>query len=135
MLNSAAAGQYFQAALGRLSVKSALNPFLWLCITMTPTCFVAAYFFRDYDHVIVEWLLGLGALPLVVTLLIGSGFAIFNASRLQSENFQIRQQSLQLLQGRERLEVIDADAVVAIATTNPVSPLPALPAGDGGQQE
>jgi hypothetical protein len=120
-------GQLLQSALGRLSVKSALVPFLWLCVTMTPVCFFAAYEFRMYDREITVWLLRLGATPPLVTLLIGLGFSIFKPALLQSEDYQLRAQSLQLLQGRKRHEVIDPDAVIALA--NPVL-RPALPAGD-----
>jgi hypothetical protein len=127
-----AARRHLQSAISRLSVKSALYQLSWLCGTMTPLCFAAAYVFRDYDHAIVVWLLRLGAAPLLITLGIAIGFAIFSPARLQSEDFQLRQHSLQLLQGRHRPEVIDADAVVAIA--NPELSRPPLPPAEGEQE-
>jgi hypothetical protein len=117
-----ATARYIDGALDRLAVKSALYPLCWLCATMTPICFIAAYYFRDYDATIVKALLALGAAPLITTLLIALGFAIFDPTRLQSEDFQIRQRSLQLIQGRGQPEIIDVEAVVAIANPGPAEP-------------
>lgn len=129
----AAVARLYQAALGRLSIKSGLYQLSWLCALMMPICFFAAYAFRDYDHAIVIGLLMLGGSPLVVTLLIAIGYSILSPDRLQSEDFQLRQHSLHLLQGKKRHEVVDAEAVIAIA--NPVLAAQELPPADEGAAE
>ena len=127
--------QLLHAALGKLSVRGALHQLCWMCATVGVIFCVFAYLFRDYDHQIVVGLLIVAAMPVLVTLLIAIGFAIFSPSRLQSEDFQIRQHSLQLLQGKDRPTVIDAEAVVALANPSLPEPSAATQIRDGQIQE
>jgi hypothetical protein len=66
------------------------------------------------------FLLILGSMPAVVTACVGIGFAISKPEKLQSEDYQLRQQSLQLLQGVN--EPIVIDAVTAITNPKLLSP-------------
>jgi Zn-dependent protease with chaperone function len=104
----------------RIHVRSsALNPALWLCAIVLPVCFVAAYWFRD-DHVLVYILIGLGSLPILLSIGGFIYFAIKQPERLQSEDYQIRHESLQLIQQKSvDATVIPYDAINAIATANP----------------
>jgi hypothetical protein len=119
-----------QLAVGRLTVRSALNPLLWLVAIIAVPCVLTAAIAADP---IMKWaVFSLGAVVVLVVLGIGLMFAIRCPDKLQSEDYQLRQQSLQMLQGAAGTEVIDAEAVVAIA--NPGVTARALPAATGGDQ-
>lgn len=117
--------QFSEAATRRLRVRSALNPILWLCAISMPLCFAAAYLFRD-NAIVADALLLFGCCPLLVACATFVGFAIFSPEKLQSEEYQIRHESLQLIQQKSgRLSVLPA-SITAIA--NPEHAL--LPQGD-----
>ena len=100
---------------------------LWLCALTTPMCFIAAYQFRDIDTV-RNWLLIGGFVPIAVACLSFIGFALFKPEKLQSDDYQLRHESLQLIQQKSgRLSVTPA-SIDAIA--NPERP--AL--GSGGEE-
>ena len=86
-----------QSAGARLVVRSALNPLLWLCAAFCPMCWAAAYLFRT-DEFVVRFAMVLSAVPVVTTCALAVYFAVRRPERLQSEQFQLRQQTLQLLQ-------------------------------------
>jgi hypothetical protein len=90
-------GQSTQKAAMRLCVRSALNPMLWLCAIVTPVCLIFAYLFKDVSEV-RNWLLIVGLLPVVVTCLGFCGFAIFRPEKLQSEEYQLRHETLLIVQ-------------------------------------
>lgn len=90
-------GQHTQSAATKLHVKSALNPLLWLTGIATPLCFGGAYTFRSFSPVF-EILAFTGLLPIAFTCLGFCYFAIFKPEKLQSEDYQIRHESLQLIQ-------------------------------------
>lgn len=102
-----------QTAATRLRVRSALNPMLWLCAIATPLCFAAAYLFRDVaplrDSLVIA-----GFVPIGVTCLGFIGFALFRPEKLQSEDYQLRHESLQIIQqkaGRLRIPVTSIEAI------------------------
>lgn len=64
------------------------------------------------------------------TLIIGGMFAIWKPEKLQSEDYQIRQQALVLMKQGSRGAVLDTSAVVAVA--NPTARA-ALEASEYGQ--
>jgi hypothetical protein len=72
------------------------------------------------DRELMWVLLVVGFLPIALTSGIGLRFALRMPEKLQSEDYQLRQQSLQMLQGAEGGPIVDAEAIVAIA--NPVQP-------------
>ena len=112
-----------QSAARRLRVRSALNPMLWLTGIATPLCLGAAFAFGEVP--IIQWVLvAVGLLPVVTTCLGFAYFAITKPDKLQSEDYQLRHESLQLLQTKSGHTAIDPTAVSAIA--NPI--LQALPA-------
>jgi hypothetical protein len=78
-----------QDAAGRLTVKSALNPMLWLCGIMIPVLIVAARVFAGspatiYLATLLIWFVGgiIGVTALVALIL-----AAFHPEKLQSEDF------------------------------------------------
>lgn len=106
-------GQYTQSAAQKLHVRSALNPMLWLSAISTPSCLAFAYLFKDIPE-IRNWLLAVGLTPTCVTCLGFVGFAIFRPEKLQSEEYQIRHESLQILQqksGRIKIATASLEAI------------------------
>jgi hypothetical protein len=109
--------QRAQDAAGRLNVRSALNPFLWLCGIVIPVLLCAAFVFARVDSLrsfcapLIYTALALA----IITTVVGVGFAIFHPERLQSEDFQIRQQALLMFQQGSPPQVIDPVNIVAIA--------------------
>jgi hypothetical protein len=84
---------------------------LWLCGIATPTCLIAAHF---YPGGLKTLLVVAGVLPIVAAVIGFACFAVFSPSRLQSEDFQIRQQLLHLIQqkgGRLTVDTISPDAI------------------------
>ena len=81
---------------GVVRVRSALNPFLW-CFVWTIIFAVLTYLLRD-DAISKFVCLGMAALPEVVALSVGIGFAIKNPDRLQTEEFIIRQRELTMIE-------------------------------------
>lgn len=116
--------EFADSATRRLRVRSALNPMLWLCAITMPLCFFSAYLFRDTPALCATFVV-LGALPLVVACLAFVGFAIFKPEKLQSEEYQIKHESLQLIQQKAGRLTMAPTSLTAIA--NPEHPL--LPPG------
>ncbi len=90
-------GNLAQMAAQRLHVKSALNPILWLCGIASPVCFVFAYLFYDVKNILYLLIIA-GISPIAVACIAYLGFAIFKPDKLQSEDYQIRSKTLQLIQ-------------------------------------
>ena len=81
---------------GRLRVKSALNPVLWLCAVVTVPVAGLATYVKEPTWLIV-CLVVLAFLPLG---LVGFGFVVFlfrDPDKLQSEDYQIRKQTLEMI--------------------------------------
>ncbi len=113
-------------AAERLRVRSALNPMLWVTAIVLPVCVGGAFLFRDHP-VAVAVLIGCGVLTVVTTC---AGFGYFAKTKpemLQSEDWQLRHEALQMIQKQTGHETIDAASVAAIA--NPV--MGVLPAATG----
>lgn len=107
-------GQIAQSAAERLHVRSALNPALWLCAITTPTCLFFAYVFRDVPE-IRAWLLAGGLTPIFVASVGFLGFAIYRPEKLQSEEYQLRHESLQLIQQKSGRLAVTSASIEAIA--------------------
>ena len=110
---------------GRLRVRSALNPVLWLCAIVTIPC-VMAYGWASDKPV---WLLVLAFAPVIVALA-GFVFLLFvDRDKLQSEEYQIRKQSLELIQQKGDPTAIEA--VLAALILKPLdSEAPRIEGGD-----
>ncbi len=79
---------------GRLRVKSALNPILWLCGIVSVPTIVSVSFAAEKP----SWLIAVAAAPVFVAV---GGFIfllIFDRDKLQSEDYQIRKRSLELIE-------------------------------------
>lgn len=97
---------------GKLSVKSALNPILWLCAIITIPALVIAGFIKT----IPIWLIILVMLP-VSAAIIGFFFLLFfDRDKLQSEEYQLKKRSLELIQekGDKKPLLVKAEDIQAI---------------------
>ena len=108
-------------AAGRLQVRSALNPILWLTGIVLPLAIAGAWVFRENNSALCVFL-SLCALPVVTACVAYVGFAIRKPDKLQSEDYQIRQQALHIIQRGSRNTPIDPASLRAIA--NPLLNLP-----------
>jgi len=101
---------------GRLRVRSALNPVLWLCAIVTLPIIATLGFATDKPW----WLVSIAAAPVIVAL---GGFVfllLFDRDKLQSEEYQIRKRSLELIEQKGDLKAVDA--MSAILIENPDTP-------------
>lgn len=102
-----------QSAAVKLNVKSALNPMLWLCAITMPIFFGMAYLFRDSK--VLEILVIAGCVPPGCACLAFCYFAIFKPEKLQSEDYQIRHESLQIIQQKGGKVIAYNSTIEAIA--------------------
>lgn len=92
---------------GKLSVKSALNPILWLCAIITIPSLIAVPFLDQTP----TWLIVLIIGP-VFTAILGFLFLLlFDRDKLQSEEYQLQKRSMDLIQikGQRNPTVIDTN--------------------------
>ncbi|MEW8050751.1 MAG: hypothetical protein AB2809_10270 [Candidatus Thiodiazotropha sp.] len=102
---------------GRLTVRSALNPILWMCgIVSVPAMIVAGL--KDAPQ---WWLIAISAAPVTAALFGFFFLLIFDRDKLQSEDYQIKKRSLELMQQKGDISPIELKATPAIP--NPESPL------------
>lgn len=74
---------------GRLTVKSALNPILWLCAIITIPTFCAVLFQPNFPRFLVY----IGCSPVIAALLGFLFLLIFDRDKLQSEDYQIKKKN------------------------------------------
>jgi len=95
---------------GRLKVKSALNPILWLCAIVSVPTIISLNFATDKP----VWLVAVAVSPVFVAI---GGFIfllIWDRDKLQSEDYQIRKRSLELIEQKGDINAIDAMSAVLI---------------------
>lgn len=101
---------------GKLKVQSALNPLLWLCALMTTSMLFAAKLIPDFALVFIVALMLAYALAGLCFLF----FMFTSPDRLQSEEYQIRKRSMEIMQQKgDPKPVIASDFEV---TENPELP-------------
>ena len=94
---------------GRLKVRSALNPILWLCGIITVPALIAFGLMKQPP----SWLIALAFAP-VITAIFGFLFLLlFDRDKLQSENYQIRKMELERIEEKGK-PVIDAEVVASL---------------------
>jgi hypothetical protein len=90
-------GRFSQTAISGLRVKGALTPVLWISAFLTPSLLYGVYQLRDSTPLLV--LLSVLLTLTVATPFLGFWyFALTAPDKLQSEDYQIRQQTLQMIQ-------------------------------------
>jgi hypothetical protein len=102
------------SAAKKLSVRSALNPMLWLSAIAMSGCFAAAVVFRA-DPAILHFLIGAGCVPAAIACLGFVYFALFRPDSLRSEDYLIQQSTLQLVQSKAGPLTVDVVKIEALA--------------------
>lgn len=95
---------------GRLTVRSALNPILWLCGIITIPTLVAG----TLNPQLPTFIIVIGCSPVVVALFGFLFLLIYDRDKLQSEDYQIRKRTIELSQqkGDPYPVRIDVSAVI-----------------------
>jgi hypothetical protein len=98
---------------------------LWLCAIISLPCFLGAFLFHGIEPLatILAWS---GVAPIAVTCLQAVYFAIVCPEKLQSEEYQLRHETLEVIKQKGSPIEISPSSLEAIS--NPV--LRALPSGD-----
>ena len=96
---------------GRLRVKSALNPALWLCAVVTVPIIGFATF-GDGPAWLLVCLVVLASIPLVLAAIGFVFFLLRDSDKLQSEEYQIRKRTLEMI-GEKGQEASLVDLVEA----------------------
>jgi hypothetical protein len=106
-----------QSAAAQMRVRSALNPMLWLCAIVTAPCFVLAWL--TFGKEPLSTILTYAALtPLGVTCVLALIFGIFKPDKMQSEEYQIRHEALELIRQKGSPIEVSPSSLEGIA--NPV---------------
>lgn len=113
------------ASTGRHVVQNAMTPALWLCGIVCPTCFGAAYGFRDQPFFCATFAI-LGALPIVTACGLYIYFSVRDPDRLHSEDFRLRTRALEITESKGGRLIVDRVNLQEIA--NPYPSDRALPA-------
>ena len=106
-------------AAGRLRVRSALNPILWLCAIGTPICVSAAFLLRSDTYLSMMFAI-VGIIPIIVACLGFIYFAIVKPEQLRSEEYQIKHDALLLIKEKGSAFDVSPSSIDAIA--NPYAP-------------
>jgi hypothetical protein len=110
--------RFGQSAVSRLRVRSALNPLLWLSTVVGVMCFGAACWLR-FDRAAMFAMIAIGAIPVLVTCGVACYFAALKPEKLQSEDYQLRQQAMMIIKekgGRMKLDAISLENIVVLGT-------------------
>lgn len=98
----------------KLKVKSALNPALWLCAIVTiPGIFIIAIYYKEPPL----WLMLIVLLPVIIAVVGFLFLLLFDRDKLQSEDYQIRKKTLEIIQ--EKGDSFPMVATSFDAITNP----------------
>lgn len=104
---------------GRLTVRSALNPVLWLCAIVSVPCIVLTSSLTTPPAI-----LGYLAAAPVITAILGFLFLlIFDRDKLQSEDYQLRKTYLEMIEQKGDPAAIEA-AVFEVIENPDVIALP-----------
>jgi hypothetical protein len=112
-----------QSAATNLRVKSALNPMLWLCGIVSLPCFLLSYWAHGLEP-LATTLVYVGSVPIVGTVVGFLYLMVAAPEKLQSEDYQIRHETLELIKQKGSSVEILPSSLTAI--TNPAHPLPAI---------
>ena len=96
---------------GRLRVRNALNPILWLCALITMPCFAVLIWNPDPPLAVSILLLSVVGTALLAFIFL----LIFDRDRLQSEEYLIKSRTLDLIEEKGSKRAIDAATVHAIS--------------------
>lgn len=102
-----------RGAVDRRITKNIMTSPLLLC-SITPFCFLAAWGFKEKEAISIGLLL-LGALPIFLSIIAYVYFGLTNPHFLLTEDYQIRQAALGVLESKGGKITLDPASLVAIA--------------------
>jgi hypothetical protein len=97
---------------GRLRVRSALNPALWLCAIVAGPALWATMAHPNPP----AWLGWLVAAPVAIACIGYLYLLVFDRDKLQSEEYQIRKKTLELIEHKGMSGPMTVQAIEAIVT-------------------
>jgi len=103
------------AAGANLTVRSALNPALWLCAIVSVPCAVLASVLQQQPPF---WLTLMATGPVLVTVIGFLFLLLFDRDKLQSESYQLRKQTLELIEQKGDLHAVDASTIELISNVD-----------------
>lgn len=97
---------------GKLSVKSALNPILWLCAIVSIPSLTSTFFLKESPI----WLIFMILAPVSAAIFGFIFLLFFDRDKLQSEEYQLKKRSLELIQEKDEIapQLIEAEEVEAV---------------------
>lgn len=104
-----------QSAVAELRVRSALNPMLWLCSITAPLFLGATWSFRSWPALAVTFAV-VAIVPVLMTTAIFGYFAIYRPEKLQSEDYQLRQETIRMIGAKVSSIEVDPASLNVIAT-------------------
>jgi hypothetical protein len=104
-------------AVTRYTVRSAMYPVLWLCVFLTPTGLGASIFLKGAGSMIA---LMIAAVPVALFVIAYLYFMFKDPSRLQSEQYQLRNRALDIIQ--EKANGIELSSQSLESISNPDLP-------------
>jgi hypothetical protein len=114
-------------AAEKLTVRSALNPILWLCLIVTAPGLAATPFFPNGAP---AWYIIIVLLPVIFACLGFSFLMIFDRDKLQSEEYQLRKRSLELIYEKGQEFPVNPTSIELITNPN----YPQIPQNLGGDE-
>ncbi len=108
---------------GRLTVRSALNPILWLSGIITIPTLVAGTFYPNLS----SWIVAVGCSPVIMAIFGFLFLLIFDRDKLQSEDYQLKKRSLEFAQQKGESLPQEIDNIPAIENPD----FKALPSNNG----
>jgi hypothetical protein len=104
-----------RSAVGRIKVRSVFTPMLGLCAIAIPSFLFAAE--REQDRVIRVILIGAAILFGVAAFVAYFYFAVNRPEMLQSEDYQLRHESLEIVRQKGGKAIVDLGHIERIATS------------------
>ena len=91
-----------QTLTHKIHVRSALNPILWLTLITTPLCWGFAYLYPAFQSLLIY----AGLFPPGVAIIGFFYFMLCDSPKLQSEDYQIKHEALQMMQAGDKWKLI-----------------------------
>lgn len=106
-------GNIFQkitGTVGNIKIRSALNPMLWLCAINLPVLYSVVN--QEKPSL---WKIFIALTPIAITALGFLFLLLFDRDKLQSEQYQIQKQSLELIQDKGQRFPVVAPSIESIS--------------------
>ncbi len=91
-----------------------MTPIIYVCLGVTPCCFAATYLLKD--DAFLSRLFGIvGVLPILIACGMFVYFGIYKTDKLQSEDYQIKQELLEMALskgGKIKIEPLSLEAML-----------------------